>query len=286
MRSEVPNGGQLTSESYWSGLWLEGDVHGPIDPTDGSIRNHANLARHRVLKQALAGVDEGARLMEVGAAGSRWLPYFHHEFGFEVTGLDYSEAGCEKAQSIMDAAGVPGSVICADLFDPPHELDGQFDVVVSFGVVEHFEDTALCLSSCARFLKEGGRMVTTVPNMLGSLGFLQRVFDRDIYDFHVPLSPDTLAAAHRQAGLEVVDCNYFLGANWSSVACGRPAAYLGYARRAVSVATKLVWMLERAGFGPTPNIYTSPYIFCSAVKRNAEGSAAVSRCAGHEFDTG
>jgi SAM-dependent methyltransferase len=62
---------------------------------------------------------------------------------------------------VLDAAGVPGEIVCADLFAPPPHLLAQFDVVVSFGVVEHFDDTAACVAACARLVKPGGLMVTT-----------------------------------------------------------------------------------------------------------------------------
>ena len=92
------------------------------------------------------------RLLEIGCAKSAWLPYFAKEFSLSVCGLDYSPIGCQMSRKILQANGVVAEVFCADLFSPPDNMLGVFDVVVSLGVVEHFEDTASCLNAVSSFL--------------------------------------------------------------------------------------------------------------------------------------
>lgn len=265
----------LTDEKYWSRVWSGTATGTCIDPVNGRLDNHANLARHRLLQRALHDVPRGSGLLEIGAGRSRWLPYFSRQFGFSVSGLDYSEIGCEAARRILSAANVPGDIVCADLFHPPATFEQAFDVVVSFGVVEHFESTATCLEACARYLKPGGRMVTTIPNMRGAIGLLQRWVDREVFQTHVPLTADELAAAHRVAGLDVSDSGYFLSTNWRVVACQSPSRGAALVRRALHAATTLCWSIDRLGLGPGPNGFTSPYIYCIADKPKASGQPAV-----------
>ncbi len=271
--------GERTQESYWTGLWERGGALAPIDVDDAGLQNHADLARHRYLQEALSDLPPGSALLEIGAAQSRWLPYFHRVLGFAVTGLDYSAVGCERTRSLLAEAGVPGEMVCADLFDPPPALLGVFDVVASFGVVEHFDDTGACLAACARYLKPGGRMITTIPNMRGSLGLLQRWADRAIYDTHRPMSPAELAAAHREAGLRVVGCGYHLGANWRAVAMGpRLSGRKGkLLRHVLAGLTKAVWQADRLGLTLPPNGLTSPYVVCMAVKGDAGSGSRQAR---------
>jgi len=54
--------------------------------------------------------------------------------------------------------------------DPPDHLLGAYDFGVSFGVAEHFEDTAECLAAFRRFLKPSGILFTAIPNLAGLLG--------------------------------------------------------------------------------------------------------------------
>jgi 2-polyprenyl-3-methyl-5-hydroxy-6-metoxy-1,4-benzoquinol methylase len=52
---------------------------------------------------------------------------------------------------MLRKAGVVGQVYCCDFFAPPGDLIGTFDVVISFGVAEHFQDTAECLRALRVF---------------------------------------------------------------------------------------------------------------------------------------
>ena len=116
-----------------------------------------------------------------------WLPYFAKEFAFEVYGIDYSEIGCQQAKQILEYEGVNGKIVCADFFSPPGSMLKAFDVVVSFGVLEHFEDTTACIAAFSKFLKPGGLLITNIPNLCGLNGLIQKMINRSIFDIHVPL---------------------------------------------------------------------------------------------------
>ena len=255
----------LAEESYWSANWArERALPRPVAPGDPGLANSVDRAWHAYFRRALAGVAPGSRLLEIGAARSRWLPYFARHFGLTVAGLDYSERGCAQAREMLSLAGLQGDIFCADLFAPPPGLLGRFDVVVSFGVVEHFPDTAAAVAACTRLLGPGGRMITTVPNMRGIPGALQRMLDPKIYRIHVPLRPGDLRAAHECAGLEVVHCDYVMPANLRVVVVDPNRRKRDTLRRALAGATKLLWAPERFGVRVAPNRLTSPYIACAA----------------------
>jgi 2-polyprenyl-3-methyl-5-hydroxy-6-metoxy-1,4-benzoquinol methylase len=254
---------------YWDNVWEGHTMPTPVDPRVGGLRQYQNYRFHGLFSRVLSGhKGSNQRLLEIGAARSTWLPYFSREFGLQVTGIDYSEVGCEQARAILDAAGVEGKVVWANLFAPPPELLGAFDVVVSFGVVEHFADTSDTLASFAHFLKPGGLLITSVPNLTGLSGWIQKRLGRAIYDIHVPLDKGTLDMAHRRAGLQVRACGYFMSANFSVLNFSDCPA--GFARKAatklVSAITLLIWALESRGLRIRPNKLTSPYVVCIATK--------------------
>src|ERR1035437_1467914 len=205
-----------TDEQYWERTWIHSDLPLPVDLNDHSLRNHATLTLHAFFEQAMAPISgRGGSLIELGCAHSKWLPYFARRFGLQVTGLDYVECGCETSRDMLHAAGVSGAIVHGDVFNPPHDLIGRFDVVYSAGLVEHFESTASAIFACAAFAKPGGLIVTIVPNLTGLIGLLQRVLDRQVYDKHIVLGPDQLRVAHEAAGLTVMDCRYLLSANFA-----------------------------------------------------------------------
>lgn len=255
----------LAEADYWGANWArERALPRPVDPADGSLANSIDRAWHDLFRATLADLPRGSRLLEIGAARSRWLPYFAQHFGFRVTGLDYSEEGCEQARAMLARSGREGDVVCADLFAPPSRLLGRFDVVVSFGVVEHFPDTSAAILAAAGLLAPGGRMITTVPNMRGSVGSLQRLLDPKVHGIHVPLRPCDLKAAHERAGLTVDRCAYVMPANWRVVVVHPSHPGRSAIRRVLAAATRLVWAADRAGARIPSNRMTSPYLACVA----------------------
>jgi cyclopropane fatty-acyl-phospholipid synthase-like methyltransferase len=194
-----------TSPGYWSGLWSASDLPPAID-----LRNTTYLNRkyHEIFGDLLALTVPGGALLEIGCACSVWLPHFAKEFGLSVSGIDYSEEGCDKARKILAREGVSAEIHFADALARNTELESRFDVVVSMGVAEHFTDTAHCLTAFARFLKPGGLLITSVPNMAGWIGAAQKLVNRRVYDTHVPLDREMLRTAAQQAGLTVIHCDY------------------------------------------------------------------------------
>lgn len=262
------------SRAFWDKQWATESIPRPVDPEDGSLRNTLRRAFHAYFSRYLAPMrgKPDIDLLEVGCGRSIWLPYFAREFGFRVTGVDYSETGCQKSREILAAQHVSGTVLHQDMFLPPADMIERFDVVVSFGLVEHFEDTAGVIRALAAFLKPGGVMITNIPNMRGTIGFVQRLFNRPVYDQHVPHTDASLSAAHETAGLQVQDCGYFLSTGYNTLNFQHPdrdgtvhpvAAAVKLFLVSLSVA---VWFLEKpVGRLPVSRSF-SPYVNCVAIK--------------------
>jgi 2-polyprenyl-3-methyl-5-hydroxy-6-metoxy-1,4-benzoquinol methylase len=261
-------------QEYWDKLWEAGALPEPIDSRCSRLSNYPNRRLHERFVAAFSSrPTQGLQLLEVGCARSAWLPYFNREFGFRVAGLDYSETGCKQARQVLSDAGVEGEIVCADFFSPPEALLARFNVVVSFGVVEHFEDTAACLGALARFLQPGGLLITVIPNMAGWVGTVQKALNRPVFEIHVKLDAPILAQAQRRAGLDEIQCEYFLSTgfgvlNLNGLSSDSLSWWVKHAILAsLSRLSLLIWWLEQQ-FGEFPaNRYTSPYVICVAQKK-------------------
>jgi 2-polyprenyl-3-methyl-5-hydroxy-6-metoxy-1,4-benzoquinol methylase len=273
--SSIDEGLHLSEKPYWSSKYSLEHLPHPIDPGDHSLRNYLRQSMHRGFSAGIRkyGIAPGSKMIEIGCGGSIWLPYFAREHGLDVTGLDYSEEGCATAEHLLAQAGVAGSVVCADLFDPPERLFNSFDLLASFGVVEHFASTETAIAACAKLLKPGGVMLTTIPNLVGLNGRGVRFFDRALYDIHVPMSREQLRVAHEKAGLEILECGY-LGSCWFSdwdVPAGEPRAHRRMLRNllwysSASLAAG-VWMADNvAGNRIAGSRIFSPWVMCWAKK--------------------
>ena len=258
--------------AYWEQLWAAQKPATTLPPKSRSVSYLEDRFR-RFFREVFSEMEtSGKRLIEAGCGSSSWLPYFATEFGFAVSGIDYTRSGCDQARANLSMQNVPGEIVCADFFDPPEQMRAAFEVVVSSGVVEHFTDTAACLSSLAAFLKPGGLMITSIPNMRGLCGLVQKLLNRPAFDVHVPLDAETLAAAHEQAGLQVLRCNYFMSTNFGVVSLNGIATrspiglFKKIALGGLIRFSQLVWIMEDFVGLIAPNSISSPYINCVARK--------------------
>lgn len=252
---------------YWNANWLNSDLPLPFNHLDQTLDNYVNQKLHQYFLKIIENI-KGLNILELGCASSVWPIYFSQYHEANVTGLDYSAVGCKKSKILMDTYKVPGNIYCSDLFQPPTEILNTFDLVVSFGLVEHFQNTAECLKACSHFLKPGGRLLTLVPNMRGLIGFLQKITDESIYNVHVPLDIQDVCEAHHIAGLKLLECDYFMSINLSVVNSQKHVGKLWhqYFRNCLSITSKLIWMLEKYRIRiPNSNSF-SPYILALAEK--------------------
>jgi 2-polyprenyl-3-methyl-5-hydroxy-6-metoxy-1,4-benzoquinol methylase len=258
--------------AHWDATWNQSSLPPRMDPRAPGIANRVIRKYHARFEALLDGTEtEGKRLLEIGCARSVWLPYFAREFGFSVEGLDYSELGCRCAEEVLRRENVTGTVTRGDMFAAPSNLVDQFDMVTSFGVAEHFEDTAACIAAMARFLKPGGLIFTSVPNMAGILGLTQKYVHRPVYDIHVPLDREALQRAHLDAGLLNVTSDYFLSANFGMCnLSGAEPSPLRFAKKALlaalSRASNAMWKVEDLAGDLALNRLTSAYVVCTARK--------------------
>jgi len=236
-----------TSPEYWSDYWRKSDAAETINsPAKISLNNYQINCFHTYFKNNIQPADRGKNVLEIGCGNSFWLPYLHKEFGLEVYGIDYSELACQRTRDILKLSNTTGEIYYADLFNPPAELVEKFDFVVSFGVVEHFTDTAQVLSKCAVFLKKGGTMFTSVPNINGFYGFWQKAMDLDVYNVHVPIPQEMLKKSLESAGLKNVHITN-LGVCSSSVTISPSVSWYS-AKRIISLNLnrffKIFWLLH------------------------------------------
>ncbi len=253
-------------QSYWDGAWRGRPLPPPFDPESPTLTACVDRAIDRYLKAAWAHLDPRASsFLEVGCGASGILPWVGRRYGFSVAGLDYSPDGIAQSEALLAREGVRGDVRLGDLFAPPDDMLGRYDVVFSNGLVEHFADTAGCVRAVARFARPGGRVVTLVPNLAGAIGSVQKLLDRSVYDVHVPLDREALRDAHAAAGLDVRSATYLVSVNFGVTNTARLApsprrAVARAAQRVLVDLSRLVWVVESfAGELPAGRAL-SPYV--------------------------
>lgn len=149
---------------------------------------------------------KGRSLLEVGCAASRWLPVYVSHYGYEVFGIDYDRQGCDLAIEILEKYRQQGQIYCGEFFNYASTNKDRFDIITSFGFIEHFKDN-LAVESMYKCLKPDGVVVATVPNFQGFQGFIFQLME-DWQSTHVLYTTESIKNAFEKAGFIDVDVQY------------------------------------------------------------------------------
>jgi len=118
-------------------------------------------------------------LIEIGGYPGYFSIYFKKYWGYDTTLLDYinSIGRIKELLRYNDLGPKEVNIIPSDFlaFKP----DNQFDVVFSYGFIEHFSNIEEILGKHWKLVKPGGKLIIIYPNFLGINGLLQGVFDPD-----------------------------------------------------------------------------------------------------------
>jgi 2-polyprenyl-3-methyl-5-hydroxy-6-metoxy-1,4-benzoquinol methylase len=254
---------------YWDRQWEAPGVRSHARSRVAGYRTQKQLAYFQTHLSKFA--PEGKEILELGCASSEWLPRFAGEFGLNVAGLDYSEQGCQMAREMLARHRVSGEIYCADLFAPPAELLNRFDFIVSFGLVEHFEDLTGCLRATSRFLKSGGIAFTCIPNLAGLVGLAQRWLGPQTFGVHIPWDREGLTTNLKSAGFEILNAEYVMVHDFACCSVDEVGGPLSRKTRETTYSflkrlTAVAMLFEsRIGYYPL-NKQTAAYVYTTARK--------------------
>jgi len=151
----------LSDKSYWDSAWEK--VTLPVVAAPDPVTRQ----ERRIHEQVEAFLQEGSRtLIEIGGAPGGMTAYYAQQCGCEANVLEYSDVGCKKTRENFQLLNVDVTIYHRDFFGELSDMP-QFDMVMSSGFVEHFEDLEDVFARHVRLLKPGGLLMITVPNFAG-----------------------------------------------------------------------------------------------------------------------
>lgn len=262
-----PSPNDKSTVEYWSEFWKSHGLPAPVNIDVKDLKSYSQRKFHEFFERNLAPLkNQNKSIIEIGCGNSIWLTYFNRQFGFEVSGIDYSEFGCEQTKKILERDKVNGEVILGDLFNPPAELAGHYDIACSFGVIEHFNDTEDVIRRISGFVKPGGIILTVIPNLVGLTGFLQKTMNKPVYDIHKPMTLSDLEKFTKNAGLEIIDKELLLPIAFGVTLDeneGKKVRFLPFKKlflKGLQVVEKVAWLVDDKLFALPKN-----EIFCAGM---------------------
>jgi SAM-dependent methyltransferase len=194
---------ELTDRAFWVNYW-ESKEDLVIDLPSNYLfgKKLGELVNKYRLESAI----------ELGGFPGYYTVYMSKYFKVRSTLFDYF-VHTEITESLIQANGLKTNdfqIIEADLFTYP-EPQKKFGMVMSCGLIEHFEDTRNIIEQHLKFLDQNGILFITLPNFTGINGWIQKTFDRDNYNKHNIKCMDTelLSQILTQLKLEVIECRFY-----------------------------------------------------------------------------
>jgi SAM-dependent methyltransferase len=164
--TQLSNLKPLTKNSDWAHLY---DANGAA-PSLKLGPTYEKIFWGEMLPKLLKDVKSGGRLIELGSAPGRYAMILSKMSQTEPFGVEYTESGAALNRRTFEHYGVSATNVYHDSFLNPDFIaqhSGSFDVVSSFGLIEHFDNPKVAVDAHLALLKPGGTLVVSVPNYRG-----------------------------------------------------------------------------------------------------------------------
>jgi len=102
-------------------------------------------------------------IIEIGAYPGRYLAYLASKYKLQPTSLDFN-SDVNAIKSVFKSFNIDNfDCIQADFLE--HQTNLKYDLVISVGFIEHFENFDEVMDKHCKYLSETGAMLIMIPNM-------------------------------------------------------------------------------------------------------------------------
>ena len=285
--------GKLTTVEYWDAVYASGSA----DAQSASLAASPNAGRSR---KALSGLRKhlrphvrpydqavlwerlypvylsnaaGLKAVEIGSAPGTFLVELAQRFGVEPYGIEYTPHGAALNRRLFEQNGISADNVLHDDFfsEQLHTRHRErFDVVISRGFIEHFDDPRSVIDRHVNLLKPGGTLIVHIPNFRGINYAIQRLLDRQILDVHNLTIMDLHAfrALFDAAQLEERFCGYHGAFTFNVFTVGASPRRFPFLRACYLAQIPINALLHLSLRGRTGSSrWVSPFLMYVGVKR-------------------
>ncbi len=244
---------KLSDKQFWDEVWIN-----EKRATAGDIPE--NYLFNPLLRKYL---PQGGTFLEIGSAPGTFLANFAKHFQYRVSGIDYSSVPIIK--ETLEHYGIADY----DLYEADFtefETDKKFDVVASFGFVEHFVEYDAIIAKQASFVDDNGYLVVELPNIRYFNYLLFRMFNPEllkIHNYQIMDDRELKKSVEALQDFTLLHCDYY------------KSCFLFFNEQNAEIAKRpllrkifvgLRWLLQKLGLENIPNRFFSPYLILIARK--------------------
>jgi len=190
----------LTNVDYWNNLWDHNKFK--IAPQDDPIRKWLELH-----------IPKGqGKCIEIGCIPGRYLAVFG-EKGYELFGIDWTQRVTQDLPDWLLKCGYSvGEFYCKNFEE--FDTKDRYDIVCSFGFIEHFTRWDNILLRHANLVKDNGYIIIETPNFRGYIQrFIHILLDKKNFNNHNidAMQPSLWQNILILNGFEIIYCGYIGG---------------------------------------------------------------------------
>jgi len=189
----------LTDKKYWNNLYRK-------------IKFSSASLQHPISKLIKKYISNGKckTCLEIGCYPGHFIPIFG-KLGYELNGIDIvSDVNKGLLQWLKKQGYKVGEFIEGDLLD--YQFTKDYDVVCSFGFIEHFTKWDKIIKIHADLVNKDGILIITTPNFRGVIQrTLHYLLDYDNYKKHniESMNPEQWGKILEKLGFEIIYKGYF-----------------------------------------------------------------------------
>lgn len=190
------NTNNLTDRNFWKSYWKNYE--------------YEKIPSKVPFKKFLSKLVNTDSFIEIGGFPGVFSLFFYKKGCKKVSLLDFYidehiVRNLEKTNNIPE-----NTIHCIESDFFTFKTDNKYDIVFSFGFIEHFEDTQDVIKRHIELLADGGHLIIVLPNFRGINGFVQYVFDRKNFYAHNlnSMKPDLLKSFTIDFGLKNIVVEY------------------------------------------------------------------------------
>ncbi len=216
----------LSSETYWDSLYSNKHKHSFSkkllhhwqhyidnlritgkyqDPLEEILWNH-------LIKKILP-ISTNTKAIEIGSAPGHFLVRLNKELHYQSYGIEYTPSGVSRNRELFIRYGLsPENILHLDFIkELPLNLNLSFDVVISQGFIEHFDNPKTIIDKHLALLSPGGYLIVSIPNLQGLNYKLANFLNPETLRTHnlTIMNKAAFSSLFERDNLKEIYCDYF-----------------------------------------------------------------------------
>jgi len=198
---------KLTNKSYWESAHK---ATGKATLLKRLFRFREEKIISKLIQKYIPQGDYSKQVIEIGCYPGEYLRILE-KHGYNINGIDFIDSSAKMHSSFKNDNLHVTEIIQADFLE--HQFSKKYDVVMSFGFVEHFNDYIDIIDRHCNLVEDGGYLLITAPNY--RVGLQKKMIS--FFDSHEAMetlvlesmNPKEWETAVANNDFQILFCGYF-----------------------------------------------------------------------------